>query len=228
MAIGLSGPLSICALSLVLFAVAALIRKMQQRRPRGATELLPRRGSTASNDKWCRGGNDEDGAASVCPDRDASAAALRWRGRCIRSMLFLLNLQFFAFVTAALTPLSCETMDESRMSNAPYMKCSDGLRAVGSIALIVYGIAGPLVLGWIVRRNMHSAIFAQFHSAFVPSAKYWELNSSDSSTDPVSDGDADERVSEHVPRHNSVRHSCSERDFASMEYAVCGSGGERA
>ena len=93
----------------------------------------------------------------------------------MRSMLFLLNMQFFAFVTAALTPLSCETMDESRMSNAPYMKCSTGLRVVGSVALVGYGVAGPLMLGWVARRNMHSPIYAQFHGSFSPSAKYWEL-----------------------------------------------------
>ena len=61
------------------------------------------------------------------------------------------------------------------MTNAPYMKCSNGLRAVGWTALVVYGIAGPLGLGWVVQRNMQSAIFAQFHGAFVSSAKYWEL-----------------------------------------------------
>jgi len=100
---------------------------------------------------------------------------LQWGGRCARSALFLLNVQFFAFVTAALTPLTCADMDVLRMVNAPYQKCSTWMRSVAAIVFVLYGIGGPVALGVLVRRGVRSPKYQQFHAVFRWPAKYWEL-----------------------------------------------------
>jgi hypothetical protein len=114
------------------------------------------------------------GESSADPVKTA-APQLSWGMRCLRSALFLLNLQFFAFVTAMLAPLTCSDFDVPRLINAPYVLCSQWMRWVGVFSFVAYGIGGPLLLFWAVHRRPHSLWSAPFRVAFRPSAQYWEL-----------------------------------------------------
>jgi len=152
--LGLLGPVMIAVLSASIYLIGLMYMRWVRR---------------------CHRGNGDGTRACADSDDSQRTGAVPWKARCLRSALFLLNLQFFAFITAAVTPLACDDFDVSRMMNVPYETCSVWMRTIGSIGLVGYGFGGIGLLTFMTRRCGHSEVFAQFHSSFRPGAKYWEV-----------------------------------------------------
>jgi hypothetical protein len=124
-----------------------------------------------------RDGYDENGTI------EEHHGKLTWWHRCVRSLLFLRNLQFFGFIMAALTPLSCQWFEGEigwRMTNVPYESCSEWKHWIGVVSLVVYGIGGPCLIGIVATHGSGSssssmAVLDQFRTAYRVRVRFWEL-----------------------------------------------------
>jgi Leucine-rich repeat (LRR) protein len=94
------------------------------------------------------------------------------------ALVFSLYLIYLTVAEAVLTPLFCEEdpgLNESFMSNVPYMQCSVGYTAASSVFLVLYVIGIPFASFALMRHRHRRHLFDFLYVSYRNDKWYWDF-----------------------------------------------------